>query len=311
MGMVKVIAPAKVNLYLGVGQCRADGYHDVDTIMHALSLHDTLTIACHEGIPGEGLQVEVSCTEHGGIAPLEIPAEDNIVYKTAHALAAAFGRTADEQVRIAIDKEIPHGAGLGGGSSDAAATIVGLCSLWGEEASSETALNVAAAMGADVAFFLHGGCARMSGTGASFEKQLAPARSTIVIVRPEEGVSTAAAYRAFDESPVVIDDGRRRTAASADAAGDVPLTNNLASAAEGILPELEQIREWLSSAEGVACNSAGEAQVLLCGSGSSTFAVCDGFDAAYRLCGEARNRGWWARSTNLSAVRAAVLPRAW
>lgn len=307
MGTVKVVAPAKVNLYLGIGQRRPDGYHDVETVMHALALHDLVTVSAQPGAAGEGLAVSVSVAEHGGVAPLDVAAEDNIAYKAAIRLAESLGRTDDEQVRIAIDKSIPHGAGLGGGSADAAAVIAGLCALWGEDPLGVSAVSVAGSLGADVAFFLYGGCARMSGAGEALEARLDPGKATLVLVRPDQGVSTGAAYRAFDEAPVSIDPQVREAMYGAVCAGDVPLLNNLAPAAESILPELAEIRAWLSGCSGVMRGADGQPAVLLCGSGSTTFAICEGFDAAYRICAEARSRGLWARTTNLSGIRAAVL----
>ncbi len=307
MGTVKVVAPAKVNLYLGIGDRRPDGYHDVETVMHALALHDLVTVSVHPAAPGTGLAVAVTVAERGGVAPLDVAPQDNIAYKAAHRLADAFGRCADEEVRIAIDKSIPHGAGLGGGSADAAAVIVGLCALWGEDPAGDAAVRVAGSLGADVAFFLYGGCARMSGSGESLEARLGPGKSTLVLVRPDQGVSTAAAYRAFDEAPVAIPSARRSAMLSAACAQEVPLVNNLAPAAAALLPELERIREWLAGCDGVEHDAEGNPCVLLCGSGSTTFAVCEGFDAAYRICAEARNRGFWSRTTNLSGIRAAVL----
>lgn len=307
MGTVRVVAPAKVNLYLGIGERRADGYHDVETVMHALALHDTVTVSVQPGVPGGGCCVSVAVAEHGGVAPLDVPAEDNIAYKAVHRLARELGRTADEEVRIAIDKHIPHGAGLGGGSADAAAVIAGLCALWGEDPVGPAAVSAASALGADVAFFLYGGCARMAGVGESLEARLAPGNATLVLVRPDQGVSTAAAYRAFDEAPVSIDPARRSVMRTADCADCVPLTNNLAPAAEAILPELAAIRAWLAECSGVLRAPDGRPSVLLCGSGSTTFAICENFDAAYRICAQARSRGLWSRTTNLSAVRAAVL----
>ena len=156
MKTVNVIAPAKVNLFLGIGARRDDGYHDVTTVMHALSMHDKLTmtqIGCGEHVmvvepndpaqperqeevkvePGSGLSVTVRNLWFGGIEPLDIPSADNLASKAVYAFAQAVGRSEDEAIRIVIEKHIPYQAGLGGGSSDAAAALVGAAELWGIE----------------------------------------------------------------------------------------------------------------------------------------------------------------------------------
>ena len=201
--------------------------------------------------------------------------KSNIAYKAAAALAEKLGHE-QGHISIHIEKHIPFEAGLGGGSSNAAAVIAGLCRAWGEDAASEAALDVARALGADVAFFLHGGCVQLGGKGDVLERTFEPARGTVVLVKIDEGVSTKAAYAAFDELAAV------QHAESTDAiesAAELPLFNNLAAASEQVLPALAETREWLASQPGVAHDAAGEAEVLLCGSGSATFAVVEDGDS--------------------------------
>ena len=333
MARVKVIAPAKVNLVLGIGPKREDGFHDVDTVMHALLLHDTVVIT---SVPGkqnigpvydevfllkpatladtenhsplmENLHIGVSCVTHGGVEPLDVPTENNIVYKAAMELAYALQHTQEETIHIHIDKSIPHGGGLGGGSADAAATLVALCALWGVAVDDERVVRVAGELGADVAFFLQGGCARMSGKGEIFEAQLTPAKTSVVLVRPDQGVSTPQAYKTFDEDPEFPSDSLRERVVAAQTAQEAGLYNNLAGAAEKLVPELVEVREWLQAADGVVCDEQGCPQVLLCGSGSTTFALCEDAAHAYAIAAEAKKKGWWSRATNLSSVRAAVM----
>ncbi|WP_350453773.1 4-(cytidine 5'-diphospho)-2-C-methyl-D-erythritol kinase [Slackia heliotrinireducens] len=313
MNQVRVFSPAKVNLHLDISERRPDGYHGAYSIMHALSMHDMLTMRREFAAPGSGLVVDVHCATHGDIAELDIPAESNIAYKAVVRLAEALGRTGDDSVLIGIDKNIPHAAGLGGGSSNAAAALLGACALWdidladaGVRAMVE---QVASGLGADVPFFLHGGCVALTDKGDIYERDLVPSKRNVVIVRPDEGVSTGAAYAAFDANPPLSSDEVKADARAAESADELHLFNNLAPASEGLLPVLTDIREWLSGHAGVAHDATtGAPQVLLCGSGSSTFAICDDFDAAYKLVGDARLNGWWARSCNFTSAGARVLP---
>ena len=208
---VKLVAPAKVNLFLDIGAKRADGYHEAVSIMHALMLHDVLRMKLAPG-RGEGLSVDLSCVAREGLAMLDVPVESNIVAKAVRLLAEKLGRTADETVVACLEKHIPAEAGLGGGSSDAAAALLGAAHLWGVPADDPRIEEAARSLGADVAFFLHGGCACFTGVGDAFDHALAPMNGNVVLVKPEGGVSTAAAYRAFDEHPTAISEADRGVA---------------------------------------------------------------------------------------------------
>ena len=115
--------------------------------------------------------------------PLLIKAEENIAYKAVVELAKALGRTQDETIEMILNKVIPAEAGLGGGSSNAAAALVGAATLWGVGMEDERVQEVASRLGADVSFFLKGGCARLSGKGDVFEAQLEPRSGFVLLVR--------------------------------------------------------------------------------------------------------------------------------
>lgn len=299
-GMRKIIAPAKVNLFLGIGNRLETGYHEVENVLHAVMLHDVVYLRSVPRETGSGLRVTVACSGKEGVQAPDVSPEENIAYRAAHLLAEALGRAVDEEVEIIIEKHIPHQAGLGGGSSDAAAVLVGLCDAWGIAENDPAVAKVARALGSDVAFFLEGGCALFEGTGDRFAKSLEPRRDSILIVKPDAGLSTAAVYRAFDDQPSAMDADAAARMRAATAAADVPLENNLAPSAERLLPELADIRLWLSAQEGVL-------DVLLCGSGSSTFALCADFQTACAVAAKAQMNGWWARATALSRARASVM----
>ena len=299
-GAIKLIAPAKVNLFLDIGKRRADGYHEALSIMHALTLRDVL----HMGVTPqgtEGLKIDLTCIARGGLPPLDVPTERNIVSKAVRALARRIGRDAAEVVTIRLEKHIPSEAGLGGGSSDAAAALVGAAHLWGLASGDPRIEEVARDLGADVAFFLHGGCACFDGVGDTFMHELEPMGSYAVLVKPEVGVSTAEAYRAFDAHPAHIADADRAEALAAHRACDVPLRNNLASASESLVPLLAEVRAWMETQDGVDC-------ALMSGSGSAVFAPCQSFQDASRIAAEAHVRGWWARATMFGSVCAAIVP---
>lgn len=299
--VTKIISPAKVNLVLAVGEKQESGFHEVQTIMHSLALHDTLSMRRFddEG-SGDGLQVMLKCESSFTIDPLLTKAEENIAYKAVVELAKALGRTQDETIEMILNKVIPAEAGLGGGSSNAAAALVGAATLWGVGVEDERVQEVASRLGADVSFFLKGGCARLSGKGDVFEAQLEPRSGFVLLVRPDAGVSTGKAYAAFDEDPVLPSSEYLSSIAALDAAADVSLYNNLEKAACSVTPVVAQVLEWGRAA-------AGEENVVLCGSGSAVCCIFDSYQAACEASVEARKHEWWTRVTSFSPLGAAIM----
>jgi 4-diphosphocytidyl-2-C-methyl-D-erythritol kinase len=177
-------AYAKINLSLRVLARRPDGYHNIDSIFQSVSLHDEITITLLDSP-----KIEIVCSH-----PDVPPGEGNIVYKAVQALPKA-----KTGVRIEIGKQIPVGAGLGGGSSNAAAVLSGLNQLWSLGLSLEKLMAIGAKVGADVPFCLVGGTARVTGIGDAVQK-IDPVISGkyIIIVKPDFAVSTAWAYGEFD-----------------------------------------------------------------------------------------------------------------
>jgi 4-diphosphocytidyl-2-C-methyl-D-erythritol kinase len=183
-----VRAHAKVNLDLRVLGVRQDGYHELRTVFQTIELHDTLV--CSE-VPGP---FTLKCKAPG--VPLD---QRNLAWKAASALWTALGRAGDvRDAVVAIDKKIPIEAGLGGGSADAAAALVGLGRLWGG-APLSLLREVGATIGADVPFFLSGGTALGLGRGEEIYPLVDLPPHWVVIVRPPFGVSTAEAYSWYDE----------------------------------------------------------------------------------------------------------------
>ena len=288
---VSLVAPAKVNLFLGVGEALPDGYHRLETVFHALELHDVVTV---EEAPALAVTTE---------PVLDVHPHDNLAYRAALAMGRVMGE--EPCFAVHLEKHVPHGAGLAGGSSDAAATIAGIAHLRGMEPTSPACLSAAASVGADVPFALVGGAALMTRRGDLLERSL-PAMSTpVLLVKPAAGVPTAAAYRAFDADPVppgdpaaviaALEAGDPRTLAQA-------LSNSFEAVARTIVPEVGDILDWLRVEQGVL-----GAQVA--GSGSAVFALLDDSERACGLVGVAQDRGWWSYATALAPHGAMVIDR--
>lgn len=183
---MKVAAPAKVNLYLRVVGKREDGYHLLNTLMVPVSLTDELEFTN----PSDAdKQVTVVCDK------LEVPEEENLVYRAALRFVEETGEK--RPVRIHVRKRIPVGGGLGGGSSDAATTLLALCRFWDAKLSPAALKELAAELGADVPFFLCGKAARVTGAGESVHPVSLPVL-WLVILYPDFPVSTRWVYQNFD-----------------------------------------------------------------------------------------------------------------
>ena len=187
MNRVRVLAHAKVNLHLRVLGRRADGYHDLETIFQAIDLHDVLEI--EEG--GAGVALSVTGEDEG-------PVEDNLVARAARAFLARAGRGL-EGVRVRLEKRIPTGAGLGGGSSDAAATLRALDALFPRAVPPEEIRAIAEGLGSDVPFFLGPTPLALGRGRGEVIEPITPLPSLPgVVVLPEGRVATASAYRELD-----------------------------------------------------------------------------------------------------------------
>ncbi|MCU0779895.1 MAG: 4-(cytidine 5'-diphospho)-2-C-methyl-D-erythritol kinase [Akkermansiaceae bacterium] len=248
MTPLTLTAPAKLNLSLRVLGQRDDGFHDIDTLMVKLpGLADTL-----EFTPAEDFAF--TCDDAG------LPGgDDNLVVKAARAFAAAAG--VKPRCRIHLAKRIPAAAGLGGGSSDAATTLLGLNRLHDEALPPARLREVAAALGSDVPFFLGEGAARCTGRGEVVTPVAEPPALDLLLLKPEFGVDTASAYaRCLSARPLP---GISYDPQELDG---LTLVNDLERAVFRKFLILAEIKQWLLSRAEVAA-------ALLCGSGSTVFAV--------------------------------------
>jgi 4-diphosphocytidyl-2-C-methyl-D-erythritol kinase len=275
-----ITAPAKVNLFLGIGSVRPDGHHDLTSVFQTLELHDTVHLT-----PAD--ELSLTCDTELDLAP-----EHNLAHRAACAFSEAF--EVDVLIDIAIEKSVPAGAGLAGGSSDAAAVLAGLAH-WANLPADDTRLHrVARSLGADVPFFLYGGAALMRGRGDDLVRHLPNVPFDVALIMPDVPVSTAAAYRAFDSDPQPVGDLRGVTDSlrvGPDIAGlGRALYNNMTKASVSLVPEVGEALEWMKAQQGVL-------GALMSGSGSSVFAVCSDAAAARRIAVNAGERGMWSAAT--------------
>jgi 4-diphosphocytidyl-2-C-methyl-D-erythritol kinase len=221
---VTVRVPAKVNLQLAVGPVRADGYHDVATVYHAVSLFDEVTVE-----PAKRDSVVVT-----GEGADSVPADGgNLAARAADALAEAVGRGARDApgLAIRITKRIPVAAGLAGGSADAAAALVACNELWHAGLSQQELCELAAGIGSDVAFGLLGGTAIGMGRGEQVTSALTSGAFHWVLAFATGGLSTADVYAASDRIRASRDSARGEAGGPEPASVPAPVLDNALMAA--------------------------------------------------------------------------------
>ena len=262
--MVEIRAYPKVNLRLLVGPLRDDGYHPLRSLLVQLDgLADRITVS--------------RADERSVVCPgIDGPA--NLAWKALDALEAEVGE-ALPPVAVAIDKVLPSQAGLGGGSSDAAATLRAVDELLGLGLGPERLERVAATVGSDVPFFIRGGAQWATGRGEVLAPAVAPAFEC-VIVAPGVGLSTPAVYAAFDALPQPSADPG--DAPPADASHlDAWCRNDLWPAAQSLAPGLVAVSDAIAA--------AGATHPLLCGSGSAFCGIAATGTAADAIAGRVRD----------------------
>lgn len=256
---LRLDAPAKLNLHLEILSRRADGFHELETVFQALELADEVEVEVHPG----GSGIALTCDDPG------IPSDSgNLAWRAAEAFCAD-GVAGEVAVRIALAKRIPHGAGLGGGSSDAAAVLRALHRLLPGVRSPAALAVMAAELGSDVPFFLRGGTQLGHGRGEILQPLPAPARRAVTVLMPERVVlPTPAVFRALSESergPRPPRGAAWFRQALADDGGFVALLHNrLTAPAVRLCPAVGELLEWLRN-QGIPH--------LMSGSGAACFAL--------------------------------------
>jgi 4-diphosphocytidyl-2-C-methyl-D-erythritol kinase len=252
---------AKINWSLRILGKRPDNLHEIRTTLQTISLHDRLNFEL-----SEDQQVELSCNE------TEVPTNDeNLILRVALALRDRYSIT--KGVRIQLEKNIPVKAGLGGGSSNTAVALLALAHLWQIDAGANELIAIAASIGADVPFFLFGGCMEATGTGTILTPLPDSNANNLIIITPNVGVSTRDAYTSFRAAALTSDTSEFILSSSQNASilDDLlpwlrsDFENDFESVIFDTYPEIRRAKEALMAARAAAA--------LLTGSGSSVFGV--------------------------------------
>lgn len=272
-------SPCKVNLLLNILGRRSDGFHELETVLHPVNLCDKLSFE------RTGAGVGLKCSDPN------LPTDSgNLVHRAATAFLEAA--RINDGVRIHLDKKIPLAAGLGGGSGNAATTLLGLNELFGQPLSREKLHELAALLGSDVPFFLQGKPALATGRGENIQPlDFFPAlRGTaFLLIHPGFGISTAWAYQSLARFPAALNGqpGRAQQLIARLPAGDLSAVatefyNSLEAPALEKYPLLALFQEFL--------HANGAAAALMSGSGSTTFAIVPDEQAAGSLAEKFKTR---------------------
>jgi 4-diphosphocytidyl-2-C-methyl-D-erythritol kinase len=265
MREVRLRALAKVNYALDVLGLRADGYHEVSTVMQSISLADEVELRYPSG--AFDLSLEPEEVEIG-------PQERNTTYLAWKALQRVTGR--EFPVKVTLRKKIPAGAGLGGGSADAAAVLVGLNELFGLGLRVDELSGIGAGIGADVPFCISGGTALGEGVGEILTPLPAPPAHHLVVAKPSRGADTAGIYLAYDEAETESINSVKPVV-SALLSYDLPalaaaVGNDLASVTRSIIPEVARLGRTLLA--------SGALGASMSGSGTAVFGIFHDAEAA-------------------------------
>lgn len=274
---ITLSAPAKINLTLAITGIREDGYHLLESVMQTVSLSDTVTV---EKIPSG---IVIACSRAG--IPLD---ERNLCHKAAKAYLDRTGLQGG--VKITLQKAIPDGAGMGGGSSDAAAVLQAMRALYPGEAD---LFAMAEELGADVPFFLQGGTCLCRGIGEKLFPLAFPAKKNLfcVVAKPEEGLSTPRVYQCYDAGGMdfspPLSENALLTFQKGEAKDIFPLLeNDLELPAIAMLPAIGSLKDRLFS--------LGAKGAMMTGSGSAVFGLFPAEQDARRGAEALKRDGIWA-----------------
>ncbi len=249
-------APAKVNLTLDVKGKRSDGYHELETVMHQVNLLDIITISQAVG----GIQIK----SNSSLIPTN---EENLAYQAAEMILGEYAHK--EGVEIYIEKNIPVGAGLAGGSTDAAAVIQGINQLYDLGLEEEELLEMAASIGSDVAFCLAGGSKLARGRGEILSKLPQRMIPYIILVKPDFQLSTAEVYRELDLTQVEEFPDNAAFLAAWEAYDIINIARNMRNVLETVsirkYPEIAAVKAELIE--------TGALNALMSGSGPSVMGI--------------------------------------
>lgn len=268
--MICLNAYAKINWTLNILGTRDDGYHQMDMLMQSVDVCDTLWLEEDESLSLRSAGAEEENAASDGLSSQAVMYDQsNLVYRAALALKQRFG--VDRGARIRLQKRIPSGAGMGGGSADAAAALIGLNWLWGLGLDRQQLCAIGLTLGADVPFMLTGGLARVGGIGEAITPLSPAPRVPLVLMQPCGGLSTGKIFSAYDAlAQGNIPRPDNTLAQAALLKGDLPA---LASAMNNVLeavslPARPALGEALS-----ALRQTGAVRAMMTGSGSVVYGV--------------------------------------
>jgi 4-diphosphocytidyl-2-C-methyl-D-erythritol kinase len=262
---MQLFAPAKVNFSFQIKGRQADGFHEIETLMAPISLSDRITIER----AGDNGEIRFSCDD------ASLPAgDDNLVVRAVKLFRATTKITAG--ITIMLEKRIPHGAGLGGGSSDAASTLLGLNELFGSDLEQGELLGLASQLGSDVPFFVVRSAAICRGRGEIVTPISLKTKFGLVLLKPDFGVPTPWAYSRWKDSLEMPSVGY-----SAQEFNGIQFVNDLERPVFEKFIVLAHLKKWLRRQPEVAVS-------LMSGSGSTVVAVLRDEAAGEKLAGRAR-----------------------
>ena len=285
---VAIAAPAKLNLSLAILARRTDGYHEIESLMVPVSLADRLVVRAVDA-PGVRLRVRFGgrlAQPAGAVLCRDVPADDsNLVVRAARRLAAAAG--IERGLDVELTKEIPSGAGLGGGSSDAAAMLRAAAVVWGLDWPTARLVEIGAGIGSDVPWFFAGSPAIAAGRGERIEPVAGLPPLHAVIACPAAGLSTPAVYGRC--VPDQTSAGEAARLATALARGDLRaagerMHNGLEAAARLLSADIDRLL--------AALGAAGAVRPMLTGSGSACFAITRTDREAQAIAARLDAAGW-------------------
>lgn len=280
---LRLRAYGKVNLFLRVLGRRPDGFHEVETILHGIGLYDEMKVSPLS----EGVRVDMRMMD--GIPGAVPDPEDNLVVAAARVVAQMIG--SQRGVDVVVEKGIPIGAGLGGGSADAAAVLVAVSEMWEVDLDRHVLRGIAASLGSDVPYFIEGGTALATGRGEHLTHLLLGGPMWFVLAGPSFGLATRDVYAAWDE--LDLPTGPSNLAITlALGAGDARevaalLHNDLEPAALAVEPRLYGCKG--------ALQAAGAFGAGMSGSGPTMFAIANDEEHAREIAGRVEEDFAWVR----------------
>lgn len=282
-------AYAKVNLFLRVLGKRPDGFHNIRTLFQTVSLSDSLSVRL---TPAGRPAVKLACSRD------DLQGEDNLAWRAADLMLRLTGLAA--QIEITLDKAIPSGAGLGGGSSDAAAVIRAVAAMLPTRPAAQALFEVAAELGSDVPFLLLGGSAIGSGRGTELKPLADLPPAALAIAQPAVEVSTAWAYRALQEHRAALTpDSQKSKIEGFDLSSSTPFVGSLPGSGEGMVNDFESVvfrRYPLIAALKERLQALGAQPALMSGSGSAVYGVFESYQSARLVAQTLRAEGFAAWS---------------